>query len=62
MLLPVNVLDCHVEPGARFSADERMWHYDWPAGTIDPKAVIFGMKQLGVDVSAWTGERSAVPG
>src|SRR5262245_54650860 len=43
------------------TGDERMWHYDWPAGGIDPKAVIFGMKQLGVDVTAWTGERSPVP-
>ena len=32
------------------------------ANLIDPKAVIFGMKQLGVDVSAWTGERTPVPG
>jgi hypothetical protein len=39
-----------------------MWSYDWPAATIDPRAVIFGMKQLGVDVSAWTGERTPVPG
>jgi len=31
------------------------------AGELDPKAVVFGMKQLGVDVSAWTGERSPVP-
>ncbi|GEM_PF-602435 len=43
------------------TADDRMWNYDWPAATIDPKAVVFGMKQLGVDVSAWTGERSPVP-
>lgn len=43
------------------TGDERMWNPDWEAATIDPKAVIFGMKQLGVDVSPWTGERSAVP-
>ena len=43
------------------TGDERMWNPDWPAATIDPKAVIFGMKQLGVDVSPWTGERSPVP-
>lgn len=53
-----------VEQAASFvkaTADARMWDYDWEAATIDPKAVIFGMKQLGVDVSAWTGERSPVP-
>jgi hypothetical protein len=44
------------------TGDERMWSYDWPAATIDPRAVIFGMKQLGVDVSAWTGERTPIPG
>jgi hypothetical protein len=44
------------------TADERMWNADWPPATIDPKAVVFGMKQLGVDVSPWTGERSPVPG
>jgi hypothetical protein len=44
------------------TGDERMWQYDWAPATIDPKAVIFGMKQLGVDVSAWTGERTPAPG
>jgi hypothetical protein len=44
------------------TGDERMWQYDWAPATIDPKAVIFGMKQLGVDVSSWTGERTPVPG
>lgn len=44
------------------TGDARMWDYDWAPATIDPKAVIFGMKQLGVDVSAWTGERTPVPG
>lgn len=44
------------------TADSRMWDADWPPATLNPKAVIFGMKQLGVDVSAWTGERSPVPG
>ena len=44
------------------TGDARMWDYDWAPATIDPKAVIFGMKQLGVDVSAWTGERAPVPG
>ena len=44
------------------TGDERMWEYDWAPATIDPKAVIFGMKQLGVDVSRWTGERTPVPG
>ena len=29
--------------------------------SIAPQAVIFRMKQLGVDVSPWTGERSPVP-
>ena len=43
------------------TGDARMHDYDWAPATIDPKAVIFGMKQLGVDVSAWTGERSAIP-
>jgi hypothetical protein len=43
------------------TGDERMWNPEWAAATIDPKAVIFGMKQLGVDVSPWTGERSPVP-
>jgi len=44
------------------TGDERMWDYDWAPATIDPKAVIFGMKLLGVDVGAWPGERSPVPG
>jgi hypothetical protein len=43
------------------TGDARMHDYDWAPATIDPKAVIFGMKQLGVDVSAWTGERSPIP-
>lgn len=46
----------------RATGDERMWNYDWAPATLNPKAVIFGMKQLGVDVSAWTGERSEIPG
>ena len=44
------------------TGDERMWQYDWAPATLNPKAVIHGMKQLGVDVSPWTGERSPVPG
>ena len=44
------------------TGDARMWEYDWAPATIDPRAVIFGMKQLGVDVSSWTGERTPVPG
>jgi hypothetical protein len=43
------------------TGDARMHDYDWPPATIDPKAVIFGMKQLGVDVSPWTGERTPIP-
>jgi len=46
----------------RATGDARMWDYDWPPATLNPKAVIAGMKQLGVDVSAWTGERTPVPG
>ena len=44
------------------TGDARMHDYDWAPATIDPKAVIFGMKQLGVDVSSWTGERTPIPG
>jgi hypothetical protein len=44
------------------TGDERMWDYDWAPATLNPKAVIFGMKQLGADVSAWTGERAPIPG
>ena len=44
------------------TGDERMWDYDWAPATLNPPAVVLGMKQLGVDVSAWTGERSPVPG
>jgi hypothetical protein len=54
-----------IEQTAKFvkaTGDARMWDYDWAPATIDPKAVIYGMKQLGVDVSPWTGERSPVPG
>ena len=41
------------------TGDARMYDYDWAPATIDPKAVIFGMKQLGRGrVSAWTGERT----
>lgn len=54
-----------IEQTAQFvkaTGDERMWQYDWAPATLNPKAVIYGMKQLGVDVSAWTGERTPVPG
>ena len=44
---------------ATFSVSSDSLKYTY---TIDPKAVIFGMKQLGVDVSAWTGERTPIPG
>ena len=44
------------------TGDERMWQYDWAPATLNPAAVIYGMKQIGVDVSAWTGERSPIPG
>jgi hypothetical protein len=43
------------------TGDARMHDYDWAPATIDPKAVIYGMKQLGVDVSSWTGERTPIP-
>jgi hypothetical protein len=43
------------------TGDSRMHDYDWAPATIDPKAVIYGMKQLGVDVSSWTGERTPIP-
>jgi hypothetical protein len=43
------------------TADARMWHYDWSPSTIDAKATIAGIKALGVDVSAWTGERDEAP-
>jgi hypothetical protein len=43
------------------TAEERMWHGDWPPSTLDPRATIAGIKALGVDVSAWTGERSPIP-
>ncbi|MEX2292286.1 MAG: organomercurial lyase [Acidimicrobiales bacterium] len=46
----------------RATGDERMWDYDWAPAMLNPKAVIMGMKQLGVDVSAWTGERTGIPG
>jgi len=46
----------------RATADARMWDPDWPPATLDPRAVVAGMKRLGVDVSAWTGERTPVPG
>ena len=44
------------------TGDARMWDRDWAPATLNPPAVILGMKQLGVDVSPWTGERSPVPG
>ena len=44
------------------TGDARMWDYDWAPATLNPKAVVHGMKQLGVDVTAWTGERSPVEG
>jgi hypothetical protein len=53
-----------IEQTAQFvkaTGDARMWDPDWAPATLNPKAVIFGMKQLGVDVSAWTGERSPLP-
>jgi hypothetical protein len=43
------------------TGDARMHDYDWAPATLNPPAVILGMKQLGVDVSAWTGERRAIP-
>jgi hypothetical protein len=44
------------------TGDSRMHDYDWAPATLNPPAVILGMKQLGVDVSPWTGERTPVPG
>jgi hypothetical protein len=43
------------------TGDARMHDYDWAPATLNPPAVILGMKQLGVDVSPWTGERSPIP-
>lgn len=40
------------------TGDNRMWNDDWDPATLNPPAVIKGMKQLGADVSAWTGERA----
>jgi hypothetical protein len=37
------------------TAEERMWHYDWAPGILDPKYVVKGMEALGVDVRNWTG-------
>lgn len=54
-----------IEQTTRFvkaTADSRMWDPEWAPATIDPKAVIFGLKQLGADVGNWTGERTPVPG
>jgi hypothetical protein len=44
------------------TGDSRMWDYEWPPAMLNPAAVVKGMKLLGADVSAWTGERSEVPG
>jgi hypothetical protein len=30
-----------------------MWNYDKPTETMDPVAVIAGVRSLGVDVSSW---------
>jgi hypothetical protein len=43
------------------TAEERMWHYDWAPSIITPHVVIRGFEALGVDVSAWTGEKDPVP-
>ena len=43
------------------TGDSRMHDPDWAPATLNPPAVILGMKQLGVDVTAWTGERSEIP-
>jgi hypothetical protein len=54
-----------IEQATQFVAatgDARMHDHDWAPATLNPKAVIHGMKLLGVDVTAWTGERSEVPG
>jgi hypothetical protein len=39
------------------TAEERMWHYDWPPGILNPQVVVKAIKALGVDVSAWEGDR-----
>ncbi len=44
------------------TAEQRMWHYDWAPSTITPHVVIRGFAALGVDVTAWSGDRSDVPG
>ena len=36
-------------------ADERMSNYHWPPGQMNPKAILKGMKMLGVDISNWEG-------
>lgn len=42
------------------TGDSRMWDHDWAPATLNPKAVVHGLKHLGADVSAWTGERTPV--
>ena len=44
------------------TGDARMWDYDWAPATLNPKAVIFGMKQLGVDVERLDGRAEPRPG
>jgi hypothetical protein len=39
------------------TAEERMWHYDWPPGILNPRVVIKGIKAIGVDVTSWEGDR-----
>ena len=40
----------------KFVADQRMWDYHWPAGTMMPEVVIDIFRGMGVDVSNWDGD------
>ncbi len=44
------------------TAQQRMHDAHWPPVTMAPKFIISALKHAGVDVSAWTGERTPVPG
>jgi len=47
-----------LEQARRFVADtaqNRMWHYDWPPTSLRPERVINGIRALGVDVTNWGG-------
>jgi hypothetical protein len=38
----------------RHVAETRIWDYHWPAMSLDPKAILQRLEDVGIDISGWT--------